>query len=319
MDMALVQCPHCGTMVGKGKFCNHCGLDMAQEPSRPTPSVPMECTRCGLVIETARHTCLSCNGRLMPVVAQPSSVARSLQMHPAGFALVVLVVVIATVAVMKAYPQLSRLSGYSPNTPEVQPNASNSARDQVAEGKYFPPAGDPRYTQREGVTPTTAKEPPRAERDYSPPPRTNTSSGLANERSYTDLPAGEPQEGEEDPIAIGPDGLPIDSVVASYIGALTSELSENKLRQFSNEKLCLLRNEYFVRHGYTFSEKSHEHLTGYFRNQPWYATRPVQGYDNDHTIPWGNFSTNEQKTIIAIQGIERSRGSWHITHQGAPR
>jgi len=138
----------------------------------------------------------------------------------------------------------------------------------------------------------------------------------AVEHSNTSLPAGKPQGNT---VPIGPDGLPVDSVVATGIGALTHELGESELRRFSDETLCLLRNEYYVRHGYTFSGMTHQHLTDFYwstQNKPWYDSRPEKGYNNVHTVPWDLFSKSEKDNIVTIQGIEHDRGSWHITHTG---
>jgi hypothetical protein len=110
--------------------------------------------------------------------------------------------------------------------------------------------------------------------------------------------------------------LPEDSVVIPGIGALTRSIPEAEIEQFSNEQLCGLRNEYYVRRGYTFSNKTHPHLTSFFETEPWYATRPVQSYNADHMVPWNNFPANEKATINAIRSIERRRGSWHINHKG---
>ena len=139
----------------------------------------------------------------------------------------------------------------------------------------------------------------------TPPPPTRYSA--------SNQPASTPQDSS---VPIGPDGLPVDSVVVPDIGALTRELSESELRRFSNETLCRLRNEYYVRHGYTFTRKTNRHLTDFFEAESWYAVRPVQSFDAENPPPWGNFPPNEQKTINTIKVIERRRGSWHTTHQG---
>ena len=125
------------------------------------------------------------------------------------------------------------------------------------------------------------------------------------------------------PILVGhATGLPKDSVVFPNVGALTTVLSYDELNKLTDTQLCLLRNEYCVRHGYTFSSKSHPHLIKFFAEEClWYAERYrymelVTAKELENGSRSLNLSPVEGANADMVRRIEAERGSWHIDHKG---
>ena len=252
-----------------------------------------QCPKCHRVWNDANRFCQKCGVALQHVVgntpSEPSAVAHRKRAMLWSALLICITIIIGILAYPKwRFPGKFNADGVPVTRgPNGQESISRPGSVAAANKAFVEDFGSPRFESEPAAPPDTARQSDTA-----------------------------PRRRDSDPSGARAGTLPNDSVVAPGIGALTRPIADTELERFANEKLCRLRNEFFVRRGYTFSDKTHRHLTSFFEEQPWYHTRSNQSYDNDRPVPWDSFSANEKATIDAIKRIEQRRGSWHISHRG---
>jgi hypothetical protein len=89
--------------------------------------------------------------------------------------------------------------------------------------------------------------------------------------------------------------------VLSWAEVVSREITPEELKPLSSDRLKMLRNEMFARHGYEFTQPD---LARYFRKQPWYFSTT-----NDQGSIDMDLSVLEKENLKLIATEEEQRGT----------
>lgn len=85
----------------------------------------------------------------------------------------------------------------------------------------------------------------------------------------------------------------------------TRALTEDDLKDLSEDQIRIARNEIFARHGYTFSS---EDLKNYFSSKSWYTPNPDLNASTDDLYGKMGLTETEISNIHFIEEYEEAHG-----------